>query len=222
MPFIKTESDGASSVTSRHGCDAAKCGPGAFHAASINGCPRPAPRSETLTGPRRQKQSSRRIIGQQDQAGPSQLRTAATAIARLDRTHCQDSPIPAEQAKDCAPSSSTSALMHGCCAQDSRSSMTNHPIATHASTSPLRDLKQQLMLTLVNKPPKKLDSRVPDFAGSRTLDAAQGETFEIEDPALGTSINRISAAGAKDVDRAAIAARQAFVGRAVYLCVLCG
>ena len=33
--------------------------------------------------------------------------------------------------------------------------MTNHPIATHASTSPLRDFKQQLMLTLVNKPPEK-------------------------------------------------------------------
>ena len=47
-------------------------------------------------------------------------------------------------------------------------------------------------------------------------------TFETEDPALGTSINRISAAGAKDVERAAIAARRAFVGRAGYLCVLCG
>ena len=64
--------------------------------------------------------------------------------------------------------------------------------------------------------PKKL------YINGQFLDAAQGETFETEDPALGTSINRISAAGAKDVERAAIAARQAFVGRAVYLCVLCG
>ena len=38
VPFIKTESDGASSATSRHGCRCGEGRAGAFHAASINGC----------------------------------------------------------------------------------------------------------------------------------------------------------------------------------------
>jgi hypothetical protein len=38
VPFIKTESDRESSATSRYGCRCGEVRPGAFHAASINGC----------------------------------------------------------------------------------------------------------------------------------------------------------------------------------------
>ena len=98
VPFIKTESDRASSATSRHGCRCGEVRARRLSCRQYKWLPRPAPRSETLTGPRPSKTIFTAYwLGQQDQAGPSQLRTAATPIARLDRAHCQDSTIPADR-----------------------------------------------------------------------------------------------------------------------------
>ena len=68
--------------------------------------------------------------------------------------------------------------------------------------------------------PKKL------YINGHFVDAGDAETFETEDPALGSTITRVPSAGAQDVEQAAIAARQAFekcwstlapVQRAAYL-----
>ena len=55
--------------------------------------------------------------------------------------------------------------------------------------------------------PKKL------YIGGQFVDAANGETFETEDPALGVAIISVPSAGKTDVERAAIAAREAFEKR---------
>jgi delta 1-pyrroline-5-carboxylate dehydrogenase len=52
--------------------------------------------------------------------------------------------------------------------------------------------------------PKKL------YINGEFVDAAGGETFETEDPALGTAITEVSSAKKEDVERAAVAARDAF------------
>ena len=52
--------------------------------------------------------------------------------------------------------------------------------------------------------PKKL------YINGQFVDAADGKTFETEDPALGSAITRVPSAGKEDVEQAAIAARQAF------------
>src|SRR3984957_6969287 len=52
--------------------------------------------------------------------------------------------------------------------------------------------------------PKKL------YINGQFVDAAGGETFETEDPALGTAITEVSSAKKEDVERAAVAARDAF------------
>jgi phenylacetaldehyde dehydrogenase len=55
--------------------------------------------------------------------------------------------------------------------------------------------------------PKKL------YINGQFVDASEGEAFETEDPALGKGITSIPSAGKKDVERAAIAAREAFEKR---------
>jgi phenylacetaldehyde dehydrogenase len=52
--------------------------------------------------------------------------------------------------------------------------------------------------------PKKL------YINGEFADAAGGETFETEDPAFGTAITEVSSAKKEDVERAAVAARDAF------------
>src|SRR6516165_5314582 len=52
--------------------------------------------------------------------------------------------------------------------------------------------------------PKKL------YLNGEFVDTAGGETFETEDPALGTVITEVPSAKKEDVERAATAARQAF------------
>jgi len=55
--------------------------------------------------------------------------------------------------------------------------------------------------------PKKL------YINGQFVDAAAGETFETEDPALGIAITKVSSAKKEDVERAAAAARDAFENR---------
>ena len=55
--------------------------------------------------------------------------------------------------------------------------------------------------------PKKL------YINGQFVDAAAGETFETEDPALGTAITKVASAKKEDVERAAAAARDAFENR---------
>ena len=53
--------------------------------------------------------------------------------------------------------------------------------------------------------PKKL------YINGEFADAAGGETFETEDPAFGTAITEVSSAKKEDIERAAVAARYAFI-----------
>ena len=48
------------------------------------------------------------------------------------------------------------------------------------------------------------------YINGEFVDAADGETFETEDPALGAAITEVSSAKKEDVERAAVAARDAF------------
>jgi len=48
------------------------------------------------------------------------------------------------------------------------------------------------------------------YINGEFVDAADGETFETEDPALGATITEVSSAKKEDVERAAVAARDAF------------
>jgi delta 1-pyrroline-5-carboxylate dehydrogenase len=51
------------------------------------------------------------------------------------------------------------------------------------------------------------------FINGRFVDAVAGETFETEDPALGTAITEVASAKREDVEQAAAAARDAFEKR---------
>jgi delta 1-pyrroline-5-carboxylate dehydrogenase len=74
---------------------------------------------------------------------------------------------------------------------------------------------------LIHNPEKQLSPRAQAFLArpkklyinGQFVDAADGGTFETEDPALGASIAAIPSAGKEDVERAAIAAREAFEKR---------
>jgi phenylacetaldehyde dehydrogenase len=74
---------------------------------------------------------------------------------------------------------------------------------------------------LIHNPEKQLSSEARAFlarpkklyVGGQFIDAADGEMFETEDPALGTGITRVPSAGRLDVDRASGAAREAFEKR---------
>jgi phenylacetaldehyde dehydrogenase len=55
--------------------------------------------------------------------------------------------------------------------------------------------------------PKKL------YINGQFVDAADGELFETEDPALGTAITKVPSAKKEDVEQAAVAAREAFEKR---------
>lgn len=74
---------------------------------------------------------------------------------------------------------------------------------------------------LIHHPEKQLSSEARAFLArpkglyvdGQFIDAADGETFETEDPALGTGITRVPSAGKQDVERAAGAAREAFEKR---------
>ena len=71
---------------------------------------------------------------------------------------------------------------------------------------------------LIHFPEKQLSSAAQAFLArpkklyidGRFVDAADGETFETEDPAFGTKITQVPAAGKQDVERAAAGAREAF------------
>src|SRR5580692_12587240 len=52
--------------------------------------------------------------------------------------------------------------------------------------------------------PKKL------YINGQFVDAVAGETFETEDPALGTAITKIASAKKEDIEQAATVARDAF------------
>ena len=51
------------------------------------------------------------------------------------------------------------------------------------------------------------------FSAETVADAADGETFETKDPALGARITRISSAGKRDVKQLSAAAREGFKKR---------
>jgi phenylacetaldehyde dehydrogenase len=78
---------------------------------------------------------------------------------------------------------------------------------------------------LIHDPEKHLSSEARAFLtrpkklyiGGQFIDAADGEMFETEDPALGIGITRIPAAGGQDIVRAASAAREAFEKRWRYI-----
>jgi len=74
---------------------------------------------------------------------------------------------------------------------------------------------------LIHNPEKQLSPKAQAFLArpkklyinGQFVDAADGGTFETEDPALGACIAAIPSAGKEDVERAAIAAREAFEER---------
>jgi phenylacetaldehyde dehydrogenase len=78
---------------------------------------------------------------------------------------------------------------------------------------------------LIHNPEKHLSSEARAFLtrpkklyiDGQFIDAADGEMFETEDPALGIGITRIPAAGGQDIVRAASAAREAFEKRWRYI-----
>jgi phenylacetaldehyde dehydrogenase len=77
------------------------------------------------------------------------------------------------------------------------------------------------MNILTHSPEQQLSVKAREFLGrpkrlyinGEFVDAISGETFETEDPALGTAITKVSSAKKEDVARAATAARDAFEKR---------
>jgi phenylacetaldehyde dehydrogenase len=77
------------------------------------------------------------------------------------------------------------------------------------------------MNLLTHNPDKQLSAKAKGFLArpkklyinGQFVDAADGKTFETEDPALGKAITRVPSAGKEDVEQAASAARQAFEKR---------
>ena len=71
---------------------------------------------------------------------------------------------------------------------------------------------------LIHNPEKQLSPKAQAFLArpkklyinGEFVDAAGGETFATEDPALGTAITEVSSAKKEDVEHAAVAARDAF------------
>jgi 1-pyrroline dehydrogenase len=89
---------------------------------------------------------------------------------------------------------------------DSRALMAPR-VRNPAGGRPPRHLEETLVTDVMDRPDVRTYQQ---FIGGRSVDAANGETLDIENPANGQVIAKVPASSAEDVDRAVNAAEEAF------------